>query len=259
MIFPGMDPYLEAALVWPDVHSRLIVYMAELLQPYLRPRFVAAIQERVYIEGSGRTVVPDMWVRQVERPRPTASAAVLEADVPVEVYVPEMAVTETYLQILDLETNQQVVTVVELVSPSNKYAGPGREIYLAKQSEVRASPANLVEIDLLRAGPHVLAVPELVARSRGPYHYLVCGNRAEGKRDHFELYPCSLRARLPRVCIPLAEGAPDVVLDLQAAVQRTYEAGGFLDRLRYDKPVPSLSEEDRAWADGLIRAALSKP
>jgi hypothetical protein len=31
MIFPGMDPYLEAPQVWPDVHTRFIVYLGEHL------------------------------------------------------------------------------------------------------------------------------------------------------------------------------------------------------------------------------------
>ena len=32
MIFPGMDPYLEDPRVWPGVHSRMVVYIADHLQ-----------------------------------------------------------------------------------------------------------------------------------------------------------------------------------------------------------------------------------
>jgi len=31
--FPGMDPYLEAPDLWPDVHARLIAQIAEQLTP----------------------------------------------------------------------------------------------------------------------------------------------------------------------------------------------------------------------------------
>jgi hypothetical protein len=33
MIFPGMDPYLEEPLLWPDVHASFIVYLREHLRP----------------------------------------------------------------------------------------------------------------------------------------------------------------------------------------------------------------------------------
>lgn len=212
MIFPGMDPYLEAPALWSDLHCRMIVYLAEQLQPLLRPRYVAAIGRRTFSEQA----------RQVH---------------------------ESYLQILDLHTSQRVVTVLEVVSPTNKYAGPGRESYRAKQREVRASEAHLVEIDLLRAGPHILSVPEWVARGQGNYDFLVCVNRAEGKRDKFELYPRRLRERLPRVRIPLAEGDPDVPLDVQAALERVYQVGSFDERIDYRQPcVPPLPPNEQAWA-----------
>ena len=31
--FPGMDPYLEHPALWPGLHNRLIVTMANQLQP----------------------------------------------------------------------------------------------------------------------------------------------------------------------------------------------------------------------------------
>ncbi len=165
---------------------------------------------------------------------------------------------EAYLNILDLECNQTVVTVIEIVSPSDKYAGPGRESYVQKQREVRQSAAHLVEIDLLRAGPHVLAVPEFQARSRGPYDYLACVNRAWGVRDEFEPYRRRLRERLPRLRVPLAGDDPDVVLDVQAVLAQTHEAGAYDDRINYNAPcVPPLLPEDQEWANQLIRQAAA--
>jgi hypothetical protein len=49
-----------------------------------------------------------------------------------------------------------------------------------------------------------------------------------------------------------------VVLDLQAVLARTYEAGGYMERLDYTAPcVPPLSPEDQHWADDRIREALA--
>jgi hypothetical protein len=70
------------------------------------------------------------------------------------------------------------------------------------------------------------------------------------------VYPRQLRQRLPRIGVPLADGDPDAVLDVQAVLAQTYEAGSYRERLRYDRPcVPSLPAEDQAWADELIRTA----
>jgi hypothetical protein len=55
--------------------------------------------------------------------------------------------------------------------------------------------------------------------------------------------------------VPLAESDLDVVLDLQAAVAKVYEAGSYADRLHYDRPcVPALSADDQAWANQQIAA-----
>ena len=112
-----------------------------------------------------------------------------------------------------------------------------------------------MEIDLLRAGQHVLAVAEWAARGGRNYDYLVCVNRAQGMRSEYELYPRELSRRLPRIGIPLANGDPDVVLDLQAVLAKTHEAGRYRDRLRYEQPcVPPLSTENQAWAEACFFA-----
>jgi hypothetical protein len=260
MIFPGMDPYLEDPLVWPDVHASFIVYLREHLRPLLRPRYVIAVESRVFVEGpdTDHPIIPDAWVRPTQTERPGDTGATLEADPAVEVQVAPLEIEETYVTIRDRQSGQRIVTVIELVSPTNKYAGPGRTSYVAKQTEVRQSTAHLIEIDLLRTGPHVMAVPERAVRPHGPYDYLVCVNQAVGLRDRFQLYPRRLRERLPRIRLPLAAPDPDLVLDTQAVLAHTYEAGGYAERLNYAIPcVPPLSPEDQTWADALIRQAMS--
>jgi len=259
MIFPGMDPYLEHPRLWPGLHARLIVYVCDFLQPLLRPRYIAAVEERVYLQGADTDRSPDVWIRRHKK-KSKGDVALLDADEPVLVKVPGAEVHETYITILDTYADQKLVTVIEVVSPTNKYEGPGRESYRAKQDEILKSQAHLVEIDLLRTGPHVLAVAEWAAKGAGPYDYLACVNRAKGERDEFGLYPRTLRQRLPRMRVPLRDEDQDVVLDIQAVLEQTFEQGCYADRLAYDKPCrPPLSEEDQAWANRLIKEAKRRP
>jgi len=258
MIFPGMDPYLENPQLFPGIHSRMVVYMADQMLPALQPRYIASVCERVYVEGpQERPIVPDVWIRG-RNDEVNGGIAVAEPDMdePVLVKAPELEIREPYIEILDRDSGMRVVTVIELVSPFNKYAGPGREAYLAKQQEILHSPTHLVEIDLLRRGPHVLAVPLAVVDGQYEYHYLVSVSRAQSPRNSFEVYPRTVRQPLPRIRIPLADDDPDVRLDIRAALEQAFHAGSYRQRIDYKQPCqPPLIERDQAWADELIQAA----
>jgi hypothetical protein len=256
MIFPGMDPYLENPQVFPGIHGPMVVYLRDQLTPRIRPRYVASVGERVYVEGvEPRPIGPDIWVRQSEfggGALERAEIAIL--DEPALIEVPEFEVRELCVEILDRESGMRVVTVIELVSPSNKYAGPGRDKYVSKQQEVLQSHSHLVEIDLLRYGPHVLAVPEASVAGRFKYDYLVSVNRAATRRNRFEVYPRTVRQPLPWIRVPLSGDDPDAQLDIRAALEQAYEAGSYRNRVRYDEPCqPPLSLEDQAWANACIR------
>lgn len=256
MIFPGMDPYLENPLIWSGLHAVFVVYLRDELQPLLRPRYVAAVEERVYVEGPEREIIPDVAVRRRRPLAVTQGAAVAEPETPELIRIPALEVHETYVAILDRQYRRRIVTVIELLSPTNKYAGPGRKSYRAKQRAVMRSTTHLVELDFLRLGPHVLAVAESAVRAGKPYEYLISVNRAYDLREEFELYRVRLRQRLPRIRVPLGADDPDVVLDLQAVLQRVYDAGDYAGILNYDEAcVPPLSSEDQEWANNLIRAA----
>ena len=49
---------------------------------------------------------------------------------------------------------EEVVTVIEVLSPANKTVGEGHRLYRRKQQEVLNSQAHLIEIDLLAEGLH---------------------------------------------------------------------------------------------------------
>lgn len=246
--FPGMDPYLEHPVLWEGVHARLIVALANQLQPRLDPRYVASVEERVFIEGPQRRV-PDVWIQKLPEAQGTLAVAGTEADTAIVLEVEELELHETRVEILDAYNGMKLVALIEILSPTNKAAGPGRESYVAKQQETLARDCHLVEIDLLRRGRHVLSIPEWRAQTLQPYDYLTCVSRWP-QRNRYELYPSRLRQRLPRVRIPLAESDPDVTLDLQAAFERVYDEGRYMRRVRYDVPCePPLDAADQQWAD----------
>ncbi len=250
MPFPGMDPYLEHPALWPSIHARLMVWLAHQLGPLLRPRYVASIEERVFIEQPEQQRIPDIWVQKVRNGGASLATTGVAVATPTIVEVEGLEVREHYIEILDLYHDQKIVAVIEVVSPTNKTVGAGRNAYLAKQHEVLSTECHLVEIDLLRpGGQHVLSVPYLETKAVAPYDYLICINRWPN-RKRFELIGCRLRERLPRIGVPLAEPDPDVPLDLQTALEQTYEDGSYMLRIRYDEPCePKLWAADQQWAN----------
>ena len=118
----------------------------------------------------------------------------------------------------------------------------------------------MVEIDLLRAGPHVLAVPRSLLQERGPCDYVVSVNRDTPPRLEYELYLRRLREPLPRIGVPLAGEDADVALDLQAVVAQVYDLGSYRYRIDYSRPCqPPLAAEDQAWASELIGRTALEP
>jgi hypothetical protein len=258
--FPGMDPYLEHPALWPGVHQRLITYLGDALTGLLPPRYVANINERLYIDEPDRDIYPDASVLERSNPpapalRDVEMAATLVVDPPWVVDVTADEIREGFIEILPVADQGRVITIIELLSPSNKTAGgTGRQLYRSKQRQVLASPTHLLEIDLLRQGQHTVAAPRDRLGRRGPYDYLVSLSRG-GRRDRCEVWGMPLRQRLPRIAVPLADGDPDVVLDLQALFEHCYDAGGYARRLDYRRePFPPLSRVDAEWADASLRA-----
>jgi hypothetical protein len=252
-----MDPYLEVH--WGDVHHSLITYARDQLQSRLPTQLRARAEERVFVEdedGLRRVVYPD--VRVLERPTPgpttppVSNGGVAVAE-PLVVRVPVEEVTQGYIEIREVGSGHRVVTVIEFISPSNKQAGAGRDLYLQKQQELRAGGVNSVEIDLLRAGESVLALrpAQVPPDYRTPYR--VCVRRA-ARSLAYEVYRLPLRERLPAIRIPLRESDADVPLDLQALIDQCYANGGYDDLDYTVAPDPPLATDDAQWADDLLRS-----
>ncbi len=255
--FPGMNPYLEAH--WRDLHTRIMVYVCDQLQGQLPADLIARVEESVSIDAGedSRDVSPD--VRVVEQPgewsgeggTAVATAEVAVAD-PLLVPAFEPA-TPRHVEIIDPKSGNHVVTAIEVISPSNKRDFDGRAAYQLKQREYLSSTTNLVEIDLLRGGEHVVAVaPDGIKPSRrAPYYFCV---RRTWRRRLSEVVPLPLRERLPAVRIPLRRTDRDVVLNLQELVDQCYRRGRYASIDYHKEPDPPLSGDDAAWADALLRS-----
>lgn len=252
--FPGMDPYLEERSLWPDVHSSLISYIREAIQPQVRPKYVARIGERIEVASIDRGYIPDVMIVQPPREPATTigQTGVLVADEPTTFTFLEEERRVPYLEIVYRETGD-VVTVIEVLSPANKQ-GEGREHYLQKQADLLTTHSNFVEIDLLGEGRATTLARTAVITDPPDWRYVVSISRASARR-RIEVYAFGIKEPLPRCRIPLRPADPDVVLDLPAVFARCYEVGGYDLMVNYqaDPPV-TLPPEQLAWLRGHLQA-----
>ena len=251
--FPGMDPYLEVPWKFPTLHASLITYIMEGLQPDLPGDYYAAVERRAWVEFDERPVQPDVHICEAAPPAFEAAGglAIAEspaavADEPLRVRVEEGPSRQSFLEIrLGPGRDARLVTVIEVLSPSNKRDSESRRQYVEKQREVIEAGVALVEIDVLRAGRHVTAVPQGCIPVRGvDLDYHVCVTRPSVPGEH-EVYPFRIEDRFPRVAVPLLPEDGDVVLDLQRAFERAYEAGPYRKEVDYsaDPPPPDLDRK----------------
>jgi hypothetical protein len=242
--FPGMNPYLEQESVWHDFHERFCPAAAEFLTAQVRPDFIVKIDEHLYIhelpdDARGFIGRGDTTVAQPRPSRGAAPTAVLEA--PVRVQLPVVDIERlSFLEIRDRQS-LRVVTVIELLSPSNKRKGPDREQYLAKRSRLLRSEIHYIELDLLRGGPRM----PLDGLPKCDYYAMVA--RVD-ERPRAGVWPILLRDPLPVIPVPLAETHPDARLDLKQILDRIYDASGYEDYIYGGEPRPPLSADDAEWA-----------
>jgi hypothetical protein len=255
-----MDPYLENRYKWPGFHHAFVIHLSAALNARLPRRYVARVGERVYIVQEQRPILPDVALIEKVPPREADSGggiavavAAEQEDASVIVDVEEVTVRELFIEIRHVGSAADVITVVEVLSPTNKSSGDDREPYVQKQAALLASPTNLLEIDLLRKGRHTVAVPLGSLPTDVPWHYLVSLHRS-AQRGRYQVWRVTLQQRLPRILVPLADGDPDIRVDLEAVFTRAYDEGAYDRDIDYARePDPPLAPADAAWADSLLR------
>jgi hypothetical protein len=241
-----MDPYLERRALWPDFHDSLIAYLREAVQPFLRPRYAALTQDRLFVVEHERPIRPDISIIHVDDRSDflhSSAVATMVADEPVVVELFREEIRQPYLTIIEPAEGNRVVTAIEVLSPDNKTTGAGRVSYLAKQEELWLGNTNLVEIDLLRAGQSVVRIPHERLDALPQRRYLVSVTRSFPTRC--ELYGFSMQQRLPRISLPLASDDKDLPLDLQQVFTRCWNSGPYPELLHYGDPPPGdVTEEE---------------
>ncbi len=260
--FPGMDPYLERRGLWEEVHTDLITEIRQFLTPLLRPRYRVAIEQRIYlslVSPKGELIgKPDVMVASPKSTAPAAMMTVVAVAEPViadpplvgELPQPE-EVVERYLEIRDT-TTQEVVTAIEILSPTNKETQDGRRQYEQKRLHVLASATNLVEIDLLRGGiPFAMSIPGQATAPQS--HYRIVISRS-WQRPRADLYLFNLEQPIPSFLIPLRPGEQEPVLPLNQLLHALYDQSGYDLAIDYTEPViPPLAATEAAWVTQLLK------
>lgn len=247
--FPGMDPYLEDPTIWPDVHNRLIAALGNELGPVLRPRYVVTLEERVYAtvpEGLQFLGRPDATIVR-ETPEGGSGYDSGSGAVVLEVEVPHR-VRETHLVVRQVG-NHEIVTILELLSPTNKHPGGGRPLYERKRDEILDSRAHFVEIDLIRAGE-----PMSVSHRPERFDYSILVSRAN-RRPSGTLTSFTVKDAIPTFQLPLLAGDDEPVVDLGATLHALYDLAAYDLRIDYRRPCePPLHDDSTNWCDALLRA-----
>ena len=246
--FPGMNPYLEGPENWSDCHATFVHALREALNERLPPNYYARVGELVITVASeqpeGRTREPDVFLGKTpdqSRPAdislsPHFSTTLLEpiAAANVEHLDPH---TELFIEVLRMP-EREVVTVIELFSPTNKY-GAGRTEYAQKRVQLLRTPANLVELDLLRAG----------RRMPVPKDDYFCFISPGDRRPSCDVYHWSVRDLLPTLPIPLQKPDSDVLLPLAGPFKTAFARGQYSRFIDYTQPPPppAFPPEAAAW------------
>jgi hypothetical protein len=245
--FPGMNPYLEQPELWHQVHNRLIVAIADDLTPQIAPKYRVSIEERVYTSVDDILLVgiTDVAVanRNITDTNTTLTAAKVVEPSKVKVPIPEQ-VTERFLEVRSTQT-KEVLTVIEILSPKNKRSKEGRAAYESKRQKILASATNLVEIDLLKQGE---SMPILGAIATD---YSILVSRSYNRPDA-DLYSFNLKNPIPIFPIPLPEGEPEPIIDLQRLLNEVYQRGRFDLAIDYTQPLKILRSHEKAWVKEIL-------
>ncbi|MCA9026195.1 MAG: DUF4058 family protein [Planctomycetaceae bacterium] len=250
--FPGMNPYLERKSVWHGFHEAFVIDCQRALVPQIRPEFIASLDDNIYIHelsADERRLVGRSDVSLSVRSETTAlvpGGTTVIAPVTGRVLPQVDVLRENFIEIRDRES-RELVTVIDVLSPTNKRPGSDRDQFLNKRYQLMTSTAHYVEIDLLRGEPRlpIENLPDCDA-------YVMVSHVEQ--RPSVGLWPIGLRDRLPEIPIPLRDPIPEVRLDLQTILDHAYDSGGYEDYIYSGAPEPPLPSADAAWATEQLRS-----
>ncbi|MFZ4661393.1 MAG: DUF4058 family protein [Caldilineaceae bacterium] len=253
--FPGMNPWLENPLVWKGVHQRVITALADVLAAQLEPRYFVAVETHTYISTMPSKPIqsryPDVSILKSREPAVQYTTARLTATpMVIDLPLPE-PYEEPYLEVR-LVPDGEVVTVIELLSHTNKQAGDERRSYIKKREALIDSDVHFVEIDLLRAYTPMPFTEHLAADYR-----IFIRRREWNRKAH--LYTFNVRDPIPLFPLPLLPDDQEPLVDLGALLHDVYDRARYRLVIDYSKPpIPQLEPADAAWADGRLATAQTQ-
>jgi hypothetical protein len=262
-----MDPFLETNPIFQELHTQMLAEMQALLQPQLRPRYVARL-ERHLSEGS--VWEPPQGAVWLERKEPditvvsrslgrkhTGSTAVLArptVSVGEELDHDELELRKQRRIVIYVQDRPRLaVTGIELLSPGNKQSGAvAQERYLEKRASALHGGLHWIEIDLLRGGVR----PPIAAPVPEGADYLTYVAQATPTGWNHLVYSWTVRDPLPVLPIPLL-CTDEAKLDLGACFAVAYDRIAADDEVDYRAvpPPPPLHRAARVWMNRLLRAA----
>lgn len=142
-----------------------------------------------------------------------------------------LTVNERYLEVREIVTDE-VITVIELLSPKNKRSGDGRTAYEKKRRAILGSATHLVELDLLRGGK-----PMAILGMRSTTAYRILISRSD-RRPAADLYSFSLQQQLPSFPIPLKPNEEEPLVPLQDIFNGVCDRARYSTRIDYSQPIP---------------------
>jgi hypothetical protein len=207
------------------------------------------LEERTYVsESDGLLSVgrPHLTVQRRQKGAEGISEPGERGTLPVLVPLPDFE-HETWLEVRHADTGD-VVTVLEILSPSNKSIGDeGRRKYESKRMTILGSTAHLVEVDLIRHGE-----PMRVHGTSQQSGYRILVSRGD-RRPRADLLLFSVRDPIPRFQLPLLTPAEEPEVDLGSLLHELYDQASYDFSIDYRaEPLPPLSEDDAQWADRLL-------
>jgi len=211
---PGMDPWLEAEAVWPTFDLQFVQTLHRMLLPGLPDRYRASMHTRTYSRQMAlfTSIIRDEY-------------------------------TDNYIEIR-LKGDERLVTLVDVISPTNRTSPEGRQAVQALHADARLAGASIVEIDLCMTGTPIYPASRDTLPEKDHVVTVIRSNSPE----HFELYGTTLRKRLPRFRVPLVHDERDTVVDLQACLTRCYDISNYRSIIDYSgNPPGRFDDETSQW------------
>jgi hypothetical protein len=229
----------------------MITYITQAIQPMLLERgYFAGTETSLQITQSRE---PDIWVFHPHPPAVqldyTTIAAALEVDTGIKLAweVPELE----SIRIYEAQTGE-LITLVEIVSPTNKTSFAEIQDYQDRRRELLAKGVNVVEIDLTRS---VKRLTDHSWVNRYPYHLMILLPSQSPR-----LIGIGYGESLKRFALPLRTEV--IPVDLHTHYQEAYQAKAIavqiLNQTQYtldELPFPSqLTDAQKQAALDAIHA-----